>query len=82
VFTYLPAIFNLSLKVKLSRLYKILKNIEKRSNSPDNYLLLHTELLNLEKRIQQIKVSAMQSKEVYDLKAHVALVRHQLEKLK
>ncbi len=82
VFTYLPAIFNLSLKVKLSRLYKILKNIEKRSNSPDNYLLLHTELLNLEKRIQQIKVSAMQSKEIYDLKAHVALVRHQLEKLK
>ena len=82
VFNYLPAIFNLSLKVKLSRLYKILKNIEKRSNSPDNYLLLHTELLNLEKRIQQIKVSAMQSKEVYDLKAHVALVRHQLEKLK
>jgi len=82
VFTYLPAIFNLSLKVKLSRLYKILKNIEKRSNTPDNYLLLHTELLNLEKRIQQIKVSAMQSKEVYDLKAHVALVRHQLEKLK
>ena len=82
VFTYLPAIFNLSLKVKLSRLYKILKNIEKRSNSPDNYLLLHTELLNLEKRIQQIKVSAMQSKEVYDLKTHVALVRHQLEKLK
>ena len=82
VFTYLPAIFNLSLKVKLSRLYKILKNIEKRSNSPDNYLLLHTELLNLEKRIQQIKVSPMQSKEVYDLKAHVALVRHQLEKLK
>jgi TRAP transporter TAXI family solute receptor len=82
VFTYLPAILNLSLKVKLSRLYKILKNIEKRSNSPDNYLLLHTELLNLEKRIQQIKVSAMQSKEVYDLKAHVALVRHQLEKLK
>ena len=81
VFTYLPAILNLSLKVKLSRLYKILKNIEKRSNSPDNYLLLHTELLNLEKRIQQIKVSAMQSKEVYDLKAHVALVRHQLEKL-
>ncbi|MEY3865538.1 MAG: hypothetical protein RL234_1029, partial [Pseudomonadota bacterium] len=72
MFTYLPAIFNLSLKVKLSRLYKILKNIEKRSNSPDNYLLLHTELLNLEKRIQQIKVSAMQSKEVYDLKAHVA----------
>jgi len=72
VFTYLPAIFNLSLKVKLSRLYKILKNIEKRSNSPDNYLLLHTELLNLEKRIQQIKVSAIQSKEVYDLKAHVA----------
>ena len=82
VFTYLPAILNLSIKVKLSRLYKILKNIEKRSNSPDNYLLLHTELLNLEKRIQQIKVSAMQSKEVYDLKAHVALVRHQLEKLK
>ena len=82
VFTYLPAIFNLSLKIKLSRLYKILKSIERRSNSSGNASSLHAELVTLEESVQKLRVSAMQSKEVYDLKVHIALVRNQLEKLK
>jgi TRAP-type uncharacterized transport system substrate-binding protein len=82
VFTYLPAIFNLSLNIKLSRLYKILKSIERRSNSSGNASSLHAELVTLEESVQKLRVSAMQSKEVYDLKVHIALVRNQLEKLK
>jgi TRAP-type uncharacterized transport system substrate-binding protein len=82
VFTYLPAIFNLSLKIKLSRLYKILKSIERRSNSSGNVLSLRSELVALEDRVQKLRVSAIQSKEVYDLKVHITLVRNQLEKLK
>jgi hypothetical protein len=82
VFTYLPAIFNLSLKIKLSRLYKILKSIERRSNSSGNASSLYLELVALEDRVQKLRVSAMQSKEVYDLKVHIALVRNQLDKLK
>jgi hypothetical protein len=82
VFTYLPAIFNLSLKIKLSRLYKILKSIERRSNSSGDASSLYSELVALEDRVQKLRVSAMQSKEVYDLKVHITLVRNQLDKLK
>jgi TRAP transporter TAXI family solute receptor len=82
IFTYLPAVINFSLKIKLSRLYRVLKDIEKRSNATGNYSALHAELLHLEKRIEQQKVSLLQTKEIYDLKSHVELVRHQIEKLK
>jgi hypothetical protein len=78
----LPAIFNLSLKIKLSRLYKILKSIERRSNSSGDASSLYSELVALEDRVQKLRVSAMQSKEVYDLKVHITLVRNQLDKLK
>ena len=61
---------------------KILKSIERRSNSSGNASSLYSELVALEDRVQKLRVSAMQSKEVYDLKVHIALVRNQLDKLK
>lgn len=82
IFTYLPALIGFSLKIKLSRLYRVLKDVEKRSNTVGNYSALHAELLHLEKRIEQQKVSLLQTKEIYDLKSHVELVRHQIEKLR
>jgi hypothetical protein len=82
IFTYLPAVINFSLKIRLSRLYRVLKDIERRSNASGNYSALHAELLLLEKRIEQQKVSLFQTKEIYDLKSHVELVRHQIEKLR
>jgi hypothetical protein len=45
-------------------------------------LSLRSELVALEDRVQKLRVSAIQSKEVYDLKVHITLVRNQLEKLK
>lgn len=82
IFTYLPAILNLSLKIRLGRLYKSLKSIEKRFASSRNTHGLMSELDDLERRIERLKVSAIQSKEVYDLRMHIALVRDQLKQAK
>jgi len=80
--TYLPAILNLSLKIRLGRLYKTLKNIEKRFASSEKAESLISELDHLEKRIERLNISAMQSKALYDLRMHIALVRDQLKQAK
>ena len=82
IFAYLPAILNLSLRIRLGRLYKVLKNIEKRFTSSRNADDLLTELNDLEKRIERLNVSLIQSKELYDLRSHIALVRDQLKQAK
>jgi hypothetical protein len=82
IFAYLPAILNLSLRIRLGRLYKVLKNIEKRFASSRNTDHLLTELNDLEKRIERLNVSLIQSKELYDLRSHIALVRDQLKQAK
>jgi TRAP transporter TAXI family solute receptor len=82
IFAYLPAILNLSLRIRLGRLYKILKNIERRFASSKNTDHLLFELDDLERRIERLNVSAIQSKELYDLRSHIALVRNQLKQAK
>ncbi len=82
IFAYLPAILNLSLRIRLGRLYKILKNIERRFASSKNTDHLLSELDDLERRIERLNVSAIQSKELYDLRSHIALVRNQLKQAK
>jgi len=70
------------LRIRLGRLYKVLKNIEKRFTSSRNADDLLTELNDLEKRIERLNVSLIQSKELYDLRSHIALVRDQLKQAK
>ena len=82
IFTYLPVILNLSLKVRLGRLYKTLKTIEKRFAASKNTDELLSGLNDLENRIERLNVSAIQSKELYDLRMHIALVRDQLKQAK
>jgi TRAP transporter TAXI family solute receptor len=82
IFTYLPAILNLSVKIKLGRLYKVLKKIERgvaRSGQTDT---VFEELNALEKRIEGLNISSLQSKELYDLRMHIELVRDQLKQAK
>ena len=82
IFTYLPVILNLSLKIRLGRLYKTLKTIEKRFAASKNTDELLSGLNDLENRIERLNVSAIQSKELYDLRMHIALVRDQLKQAK
>ena len=82
IFTYLPVILNLSLKIRLGRLYKTLKTIEKRFAASKNTDELLSGLNDLENRIERLNVSAIQSKELYDLRMHIALVRDHLKQAK
>jgi TRAP transporter TAXI family solute receptor len=82
IFTYLPVILNLSLKIRLGRLYKTLKTIEKRFAASKNTDELLSGLNDLENRIERLNVTAIQSKELYDLRMHIALVRDQLKQAK
>jgi TRAP transporter TAXI family solute receptor len=82
IFTYLPVILNLSLKIRLGRLYKTLKTIERRFAASKNTDELLSGLNDLENRIERLNVSAIQSKELYDLRMHIALVRDQLKQAK
>ena len=82
IFTYLPAMLNLSLRIRLGRLYKTLKGIEKRFASSNNPHHLLSELDELQDRIERLNVSAIQSKELYDLRMHIALVRDKLKQAK
>lgn len=79
IFTYLPVLLNLSLRIKLGRLYKTLKSIEKRFMTSEESGTLFDELDALEKRIERLHIPAMQSKELYDLRMHIALVRDQFK---
>ena len=78
IFTYLPALLNLSPKIKLALLYEALKSIERRVTH-ENRMLLLTELEILEKRVEDLRVSVFQTKELYDLRMHIAMVRDQLK---
>jgi uncharacterized protein len=77
--TYLPAAFNLSLKIKLAVMYKLLKNIERRSHLAGHQANLVQELNELEERIERLNISTLQTRDLYDLKLHVALVRDRFE---
>jgi TRAP transporter TAXI family solute receptor len=80
IFTYLPTILNISLKIKLVRLYKILKTIENRFGREDPAKLFE-ELDALEERVERYNISAFQTKELYDVRAHIAMVRDQLKQV-
>ncbi|MBU3620495.1 TAXI family TRAP transporter solute-binding subunit [Polynucleobacter sp. CS-Odin-A6] len=81
LFTYIPAIKNLSLRLKLSQVYEELKVIEKNALNPVLREKNYKDLESIERRVGNIKVSMLDAKELYDLKGHVGEVRHRLSLL-
>ena len=82
LFTYIPAIKNFFLKLKLAQVYEELKAIEKNIFNPDLKEKNYKELEVIERRVGDIKVSMLDAKELYDLKAHVTDVRNRLNILR
>lgn len=78
LFTYIPAVNNLSLRLKLSKVYEELKVIERNALNPDLREKNFKELESIERRVGSIKVSMLDAKELYDLKGHVGDVRNRL----
>jgi len=78
LFTYIPVIKNFFLKLKLAQVYEELKAIEKNGLNPELKEKKYKDLEVIERRIENLKVSMLDAKELYDLKAHVTDVRSRL----
>ena len=78
LFTYVPAVKNLILRLKLSQVYEELKILEKNASHPDLREKNIKDLAAIEKRVAEMKVARLDAKELYDLKAHVSDTRQRL----
>jgi uncharacterized protein len=78
LFTYIPAAKNFFLRLKLSRVYEELKVIEKNASVPELKEKNYRDLIDIERRVGNIRVSMLDAKELYDLKGHVGEVRGRL----
>jgi len=80
LFTYIPSAKNFLLRLKLARVYAELREIEKNSVNPALKEKNFRELEAIERRVDNINVSMLDSKELYDLKGHVGEVRIRLNR--
>jgi TRAP-type uncharacterized transport system substrate-binding protein len=76
---YIPALRDLSLRIRLSRIYAELKVIEGSAADPASRETNKQALAEIQARVNAMKVSALESKELYDLKGHVNMVRERLK---
>ncbi|QWD61216.1 TAXI family TRAP transporter solute-binding subunit [Polynucleobacter sp. MWH-UH25E] len=81
LFTYIPSAKNFLLRLKLAQVYAELRELERNAFNPDLKEKNFRDLEIIEKRVGNIKVSMMDSKELYDLKGHVGDVRARLNHL-
>jgi len=76
---YIPALRDLSLRIRLSRIYAELKLLERTAADPGARDTSRQALADIQKRVNAMKVSSLESKELYDLKGHVNMVRERLK---
>ena len=81
LFTYIPSAKNFLLRLKLAQVYAELRELDKNAFNPDLKEKNFKDLEAIERRVNNIKVSMMDSKELYDLKGHVGDVRARLKHL-
>lgn len=76
---YIPALRNLSLRIRLSRIYAELKVIEHSASDSASREKNRQMLAEIQTQVNAMKVSSLESKELYDLKGHVDMVRERLK---
>jgi len=76
---YIPALRDLSLRIRLSRIYAELKAIERSAADPASREQNRQVLEEIQAQVNAMKVSALESKELYDLKGHINMVRERLK---
>lgn len=76
---YIPALRDLSLRIRLSRIYAELRVLESIAADPGARDTSRQALADIQMRVNAMKVSSLESKELYDLKGHVSMVRQRLK---
>lgn len=79
LFTYIPALRNLGLRIRLSKVYAELKVLERNAKDPALRVQNQEELAAIQARVNAMNVSSLESKELYDLKGHIDMVRERLK---
>lgn len=79
LFTYIPALRNLGLRIRLSKVYAELKVLERNAKDPALRVENQEELAAIQARVNAMNVSSLESKELYDLKGHIDMVRERLK---
>jgi hypothetical protein len=76
---YIPALRDLSLRIRLSRIYAELTVLERIALDPNNRENCQQALADIQMRVNAMKVSSIDSRELYDLKGHVDMVQERLK---
>jgi TRAP-type uncharacterized transport system substrate-binding protein len=76
---YIPALRNLSLRIRLSRIYAELKVLERTAIDSTTREQSRRDLAGIQMRVNAMKVSSLESKELFDLKGHIEMARKRLK---
>lgn len=76
---YIPALRNLSLRIRLSRIYAELKVLERTAIDSTTREQSRRDLAGIQMRVNAMKVSPLESKELFDLKGHIEMARKRLK---
>lgn len=76
---YIPALRDLSLRIRLSRIYAELNVMEHSASDSASREKNRQILAEIQTQVNAMNVSSLESKELYDLKGHVDMVRERLK---
>lgn len=76
---YIPALRDLSLRIRLLRIYAELNVLERGPLDPAAREKNSLVLAEIQARVNAMKVSSLDSKELYDLKGRVSMVQVRLK---
>ncbi len=81
LFSYVPSLQNFRLKLKLSRIYTQLKVIEKNALDPNRFEENMNDVAKIQEQANHLKIPALDTKELYDLKGHIDEVRERIKQI-
>lgn len=73
------ALRNLGLRIRLSRAYEELKILERNATNPSLREKNKQELAAIQTWVSAMKVTSLESKELFDLKGHIDMVPERLK---
>jgi len=77
-FNFIPSISEYRKKLRFANIYRDLKMIEQGMSDHQDQLKLSNQLIDIDQRAKELKVSDFHTKDIYDLRMHIEAVRARL----
>jgi hypothetical protein len=78
LFNLIPSISDYRKKLRFANIYRDLKMIEQGMSDHQDQLKLSNQLIDIDQRAKELKVSDFHTKDIYDLRMHIEAVRARL----